>query len=154
MYSLIRLIEILRLQVSQQLPELFLVLIRHEQPLQGHGAHLRPVVVIRLWASSSRPRQGPGQRLAAAAAAALCAAPASPVSISPTSPSRASVLSTRTTSASRFAMSGGGEKGETKMQERLKEKEDENCHSMTRIKIKDTYDDIRTKLPSLLFFIL
>ena len=45
MYSLIWLIEVLRLQIPQQLLELLLVLISHEYPLHGQGVHLRPDAV-------------------------------------------------------------------------------------------------------------
>lgn len=102
LYLLIWLIEILGLQIPQQLLELFLVLISHEYPLQGHGAPLRPDAVTCLWARP-RPHQGPWESLAAA----FPIASAIPLSISTSSPSSTSILSTCTATAASFARSGG-----------------------------------------------
>lgn len=93
MYLLVWLISVLALQIPKQLPELFLVLISHEDPLQGHGAHLRPDAFAKLWTRSGTG-QGPWESLATA----FPIASAVPVSIS-TSPSSSSIPATCTPTA-------------------------------------------------------
>lgn len=108
MYLLICRIKVMGLQIPQQLLQLFLVLIGHEDPLQGHGAHLRPDGITGLWERSG-PRQGPRESFAAA----FPMVSAIPVSIS-TSPPSTSIPATCTpeaaaaaATASCFARSGG-----------------------------------------------